>query len=146
MSGGRPWLQKVHTDIELCRRTGLHPWDLLTARRWLYKRYRPLAIREREFLADGGTFRRFAFLNQEVLGKAWRAPPWELWLRYLGLRIDELDLMCRGEYPIDPWTIRLYTALFGMQMEFLMLGDPPAPAREPININMMPETSGKWGR
>lgn len=124
-------------DEKLMERTGFHPWTLRRLRHEFTRAWERLSYGQRKALAEGGACPRFTWMN-EVLRGLWAPEDWNAWLTYLEHPEQDLAEMCRGEYPISPYMIRLYSALFGIKVDFLLLGYPPACDRIGANIDVVP--------
>jgi plasmid maintenance system antidote protein VapI len=55
----------------------------------------------------------------------WTTTQWQAFLAVIEYEQHDIDEMCRGEYPISPSVIRIFSALFGLKVEFLLLGQAP---------------------
>jgi hypothetical protein len=118
-------------------RSGLDEVNLRRIRKTFMTRCAALAYPQRQMLAEGGTCPRFQLMIQ-VLEDTWGVRQWEAWLRYLEHTREDLAEMCRGEYPISPYLIRVFSALFGIRVEFLLLGSAPCVDRVGANIDVWP--------
>jgi len=97
---------------------------------------------EKHTLSSGGTFPRFRFMHtimQGVLTDDEQAA----WRSYIDHSPRDLDEMCRGEYPIGPYIIRVMSALFGVKVDFLLLGSAPAVDRVGASIDVWPMQDAK---
>lgn len=126
-------------DTKLMERTGLDEFTLRRLRKEFMVRCNRLPYAEKRALAEGGTCPRFAFMNA-VLRDLWTAERWTAWLRYLEHSQQDVDEMCRGDYPISPYMIRVYSALFGIKVDFLLLGTTPCVDKVGANIDVWPMT------
>ncbi len=120
-------------------RTGLDEFTLRRLRKEFMLRMGRTAYPERRALAEGGTIPRFAFMVR-VMRELWSGEHWQAWLRYLEHSEQDVEEMCRGEYPISPWLIRVFSALFGIKVDFLLIGTPPCVDRIGANIDVWPMT------
>jgi hypothetical protein len=129
-------------DDKLMERTGLDPWSLRRLRHEFTLRYECLTYGQKRAMAEGGTCPRFTWLN-EVLQGLWAPGQREAWLQFLEHSHRDLTEMCAGEYPISPYLIRVYSALFGIKVDFLLLGHPPVCDRVGANIDVVPMTGSQ---
>lgn len=118
-------------------KTGFDEVTLRRVRKALMTRYNELPYRAKSKLLEGGTYPRFNFLNL-VLKEGLTLEHWERWLRYLEHSDQDLNEMGRGEYPISPYMIRIYSALFGIKVDFLLVGHPPTVEPRGVPIDLWP--------
>jgi hypothetical protein len=130
---------RTAVDEKLMERTGIHPWALRRLRHEFTRAWERLSYAQRKGMAEGGTCPRFTWMNGLLRG-LWAPEHWASWLSYLEYSEQDLAEMSRGEYPISPYLIRLYSALFGIKVDFLLLGYPPACDRDGANIDVVPLT------
>lgn len=126
-------------DAKLMARTGMDEVNLRRIRRELMDRYGAFPYKSKCLLLEGGTYPRFNFLNL-ILKETLTEGPWRSWLGYLEHTEQDLAEMGRGEYPISPYLIRLYSALFGIKIDFLLVGHPPTVEPEGVSIDIWPLT------
>jgi len=118
-------------------RTGIDEFSLRKLRKEFSTHFARLAYAQKLALTEGGTCPRFTFMI-DVLRQVWLKKNWEDWLRYLEHSERDIAEMCSGEYPISPYIIRVFSALFGIKVEFLLLGTAPVADREGANIDVWP--------
>lgn len=133
----KPAQYRTAIDGELVRRTGLDELSLRRLRRQLDVRYGALSYRERLLLVERGAPERLRFLN-EILRECLSAEQWGGWLRYIEHTEKDVAEMERGEYPVSPYLVRLYSALFGIRVDFLLVGHEPAPDPRGVSIDIWP--------
>lgn len=126
-------------DTKLMERTGLDELTLRRVRKALMTRFARLSWGARSRLLEGGTYPRFNFLNL-VLTETLAGDVWQVWLKYLEHSEEDLNEMGRGEYPISPYMIRIYSALFGIKVDFLLVGMPPTAEPRGVPIDLWPLT------
>lgn len=126
-------------DEKLIEKTGLDECTLRRIRKQFMLQYLQLSFAEKRLMGEGGTTLRFGFMNT-LLQNTLQPEAHKAWLTYL--EHSELDIadMVRGEYPISPYMIRVYSALFGLKVEFLLLGSTPTADRTGANIDVWPLT------
>lgn len=130
---------KTAVDAKLMEKTGLDEVTLRRVRKALMVRYGALPYRERSKLLEGATYPRFHFLNG-VLKETLAPELWQCWLRYLEHSEEDIAEMGRGDYPISPYLIRVYSALFGIKVDFLLVGHPPTAEPRGVPIDLWPLT------
>lgn len=134
----RPWLIRTAVDDRLCERLRLVPFDLIRLRREFYHEiYSKLSHKGRRTLAMGGMYPRFELMDLAMLS-AWNGPLRSYWLGLVDHPQRDIDEMIKGTYPISPYVIRLYSALFGIRPDFLLLGREPAVERNGTSIEVWP--------
>jgi len=124
MAPKRPWAQRTGVDAKVMQRTGLDEMTLLRLRRDFHQRVGVLIYAEKHKLATSGTAPRFKFMHttmQDILTTDQQAA----WQAHIEHSTRDLDDMCRGEYPISPYILRVYSALFGIKVDYLLLGSKP---------------------
>lgn len=126
-------------DNKLMEKSGLDEVSLRRVRKAFMLRYKNLNYKERQALAEEGTCARFHLMDS-VLRHHLGHWMWQRWLVYLEHTERDLEEMCRGEYPISPYLMRVYSALFGIKIDFLLLGDMPVRDRVGANIDVWPLT------
>lgn len=140
MSCGRvPHPTRTAVDAKLMERTGIDEFSLRRVRKEFILRYNRMAFSEKRSLSEGGTCPRFTAMIT-VLRSLWLPDRWAAWLNYLEHSERDIDEMCRGEYPISPYLIRVFSALFGIKVDFLLLGSTPAVDKVGANIDAWPLT------
>lgn len=136
-----PWTITTAVDTQLCERYELHPFDLIRLRRDFHLRgYGGLSFGEKRAHAEGATCPRFALMVKS-LRDVWTSEQWQQWLAHLEHSQRDIDEMCRGEYPITPYFIRVWSALFGIKVDWLLLGTVPAADRQGACIDAWTMTS-----
>jgi hypothetical protein len=128
---------RTAVDAKLMERTGLDEFTLRRTRKEFMRRCDRLTYADKRALAEGGTCPRFRFMIN-LLRESWAAVQWNDWLRYLEHSEQDVEEMCRGEYPISPYLIRVFSALFGIKVDFLLLGTTPSVDRIGANIDVWP--------
>lgn len=118
-------------------RSGIDEFSLRRVRKEFIHRFNRMAYAERRTLCEGGTCPRFAMMIGH-LRELWAEEHWAGWLQYLEHTVQDIDEMCRGEYPISPYLIRVFSALFGIKVDFLLLGTAPAVDKTGANIDAWP--------
>lgn len=139
MQSVRPVHYRTAIDAKLMEKTGLDEFTLRRVRKIFMLRYARLSYGERRWLAENGICVRFAMLNG-LLRWAFQQEAWAAWLAYLEHSDQDIDDMALGEYPISPYLVRVYSALFGMKVDFLLLGSAPVADRIGANIDVWPLT------
>lgn len=136
----QPWtVWRQNVDQELCDRLQLDKFSLARLRREFWRGYGHLTFTEKRALASGGTCPRFAHMVA-ILRRVWTPAQWQTWLRYFYHTDRDIDEMCRGEYPISPYIVRVMSALFGIKADFMCLGSAPVADSVGVNIEMWPKT------
>ncbi len=130
---------RTAVDAKLMERTGLDEFSLRRLRKEFGNHFARMAYTEKRTLAEGGTCPRFTVMIN-VLRGLWDEDRWAAWLRYLEHSQRDIDEMCRGEYPISPYLIRVFSALFGIKVDFLLLGTTPSVDKIGANIDAWPMT------
>lgn len=139
----RLWLiWRPNVDEKLCAKIGLQRFDLAHLRRQLWLKVEAMTYADKRAMAEGGTVPRFVLLNQIILQEWRRVGHWERWLKYLDHTDQDVEEMERGEYPILPYLIRNFSALFGITVDFIMLGIGPVADPVGVNIEVWPIASG----
>ena len=124
-------------DTKLMERTGIDEFTLRKLRKEFSVHFAKLTYAQKLALTEGGTCPRFTLMI-DLLGQVWPQEGWESWLRYLEHSDRDIAEMCSGEYPISPYIIRVFSALFGIKVEFLLLGSAPVADREGASIDVWP--------
>lgn len=146
LAGARTaWHKALHhrtaIDSKLLEKTELDEFTLFRVRKAFMQLHAKLPYKARGALVENGTYPRFTFMHS-VLDGCLSPQAWEKWLRYLEHTREELDEMCRGEYPISPYLVRVYSALFGIKVDFLLVGASPQADRVGASIDVVPLTAG----
>lgn len=128
---------RTAVDAKLMERTGIDELSLRRVRKEFLNRIQRLTYLEKRSLAESGTYPRFRLMIN-ALTDLWSEECWAGWLRYLEHTQQDIDEMCRGEYPISPYIIRVFSALFGIKVDFLLLGTSPAVDRIGASIDIWP--------
>ncbi|MFO7171501.1 MAG: hypothetical protein DIU70_000820 [Bacillota bacterium] len=137
---GRQYVSlRTAMDDRVRERTGLDEVSLRRLRRALMARFRAVPYPVRRRLLEDGPCSRLHFLNT-VLKASLPEAQWRAWLRSIEHSEQDLTEMARGEYPISPHLIRLYSALFGIKVDFLLLGHPPTVEPRGVPIDLWPAT------
>ena len=134
---GHPWTVTTSVDPKLIERTRFDELAIFRLRRAFWRRYWSLPQPQRDSLLLCGTCPRFVCLV-ERLQETWAGANWDAWWKFL--EYEELDIaeMCMGIYPIAPSVVRSFSALFGIKVDFLLLGSAPAVDRQGANIDIWP--------
>lgn len=130
---------RTAVDVRLLERTGLDEFTLRRLRKEFLLRCSRLTYPERRRLAEAATWQRFRIMT-ETLRDVWQERHWNRWLRYLEHTPEDIEEMCRGEYPISPYLIRVFSALFGIKVDYLLLGAMPTADRAGACIEVWPLT------
>lgn len=130
-----PWTTRTAVDTKLQERYPIDSFTLIRLRRELHQGWRVLTSAERKALSEGGTVPRFAMLIK-AMEKVLIPDQWARWLGYTEYHQRDIDEMCRGEYPISPWLIRVFSAPFGINVDYLLLGTGPEVERAGANIDL----------
>lgn len=142
---GTAWQKATHhrtaVDNKLLERTGLDEITLHRVRKAFMLAHRRLTFTEKRALVESGTSSRFAFMHA-TLNACFSDDAWVKWLKYLEHSRGELEEMCRGEYPISPYLVRVYSALFGIKVDFLLVGAAPQTDRVGASIDVIPLSAG----
>ncbi len=142
---GTAWQKVMHhrtaVDSKLLERTGLDEFTLRRVRKAFMLAHRRLTFKSKRLLVEGGTSPRFAFMHA-TLTTCFSGAAWTKWLSYLEHSSGELEEMCRGEYPISPYLVRVYSALFGIKVDFLLVGSTPQADRVGASIDVIPLSAG----
>lgn len=138
-SGRNVHVTRTAVDTKLMERTGIDEFSLRRLRKEFMQTCHRMAYMDRKALAEGGTCPRFRLMIK-TMHDLWTDERWNAWLRYLEHSNQDIDEMCRGEYPISPYLIRVFSALFGIKVDFLLLGTPPSVDKVGANIDVWPMT------
>jgi hypothetical protein len=138
-SGRIPHATRTAVDAKLIERTGLDEFSLRRLRKEFISRCSRLTYAEKRALTEGGTVPRFRMMTG-TMADMWSGEKHEIWLRYLEHTQQDLAEMCAGEYPISPYLVRVFSALFGIKVDFLLLGTTPCVDRMGANIDVWPLT------
>lgn len=139
LSGRVPSPTRTAVDSKLMERTGLDEFSLRRLRKEFLLTFERMAFAEKKALAEGGTCPRFQVMIG-VMRQLWSADRWDSWLEYMEHSQKDVDEMCRGEYPISPYLIRVFSALFGIKVDYLLLGSTPTVDKVGANIDAWPLT------
>jgi hypothetical protein len=126
-------------DAKLMERTGLDEFSLRRLRKEFMNVTRRMPYKERRAMCEAGTVPRFR-LMVKTMRTLWTDERWVNWLTYLEHTQTDIDEMCTGEYPVYAHMIRVFSALFGIKVDFLLLGSAPSADREGANIDIGPLT------
>lgn len=133
---------RTAVDAKLMERAGIDEFTLRRVRREFMNRCSKMTYTDKRALAEGGTCPRFRVMIS-VLKDCFDQELWTAWLRYLEHSDQDIDEMCRGEYPISPYLIRVFSALFGIKVDYLLLGSSPSVDRIGANIDVWPLTGSR---
>lgn len=128
---------RTAVDAKLMERTGLDEFTLRRVRKEFLTRCGKMTYADKRALAEGGTVPRFRLMIS-VLQDSWDRERWNAWLRFLEHTDQDIDEMGRGEYPISPYLIRVFSALFGIKVDYLLLGNAPSVDKVGANIDVWP--------
>lgn len=131
---------RTAVDAKLMERTGLDEFSLRRLRKGFMATCARMSYHDRLALKEGGIVCRFRLLV-EVIRSHWPAELQAAWLQYLEHSEQDIAEMCRGEYPISPYLVRVHSALFGIKVDFLLMGAAPAADRQGANIDVWPLAS-----
>lgn len=118
-------------------RSGLDEINLRRARRAFMDRWRTMNLTVKITLRDGSICERYRFVT-DLLVEAWSPEVWQCWLRYLEHSEQDIAEMRQGEYPISPYIVRLFSALLGIKVDFLLLGAWPTSDQVGASIDIYP--------
>lgn len=133
-----PWTVWRPVDDELCRRIGVERFRLAHTRRQLWNHWAQMTYADKRTLVEGGTAPRFSLLAHLTRTTWGVMGEWERLLDYMEHTDQDIREMERGEYPISPWVIRIFSALYGIKVEFLLLGSAPEADKVGANIEVWP--------
>lgn len=133
---------RTAVDSKLMERTGIDEFTLRRLRKEFMLTFNRMTYAEKRALAEGGTCPRFTVMISVMRG-LWNLERWNAWLTYMEHPQRDVDEMCRGEYPISPYLIRVFSALFGIKVDYLLLGSTPAVDKVGANIEVWPLTGAK---
>lgn len=138
--GGRA-LRATRTavDAKLMERSGLDEVSLRRVRRAFREQWNRAPFAEKKALAEGSICGRYRFVT-DLLTTVWARETWRLWLRYLEHSERDIEEMRHGEYPISPYNVRLFSALLGIKVDFLLMGAWPMSDHVGANIDAYPAT------
>lgn len=138
-----PSVKAVHyrtaIDAKLMEKTGLDEFTIRRVRKLFMLRFARLSFGERRLLSESGICVRFAAMNA-LLRQDLPRDAWAAWLAYLEHPERDITDMALGEYPISPYLVRVYSALFGIKVDFLLLGSTPMADKVGANIDVWPLT------
>lgn len=130
---------RTAVDVKLMERSGLDELSLRRVRRAFVNHWNAAPYAEKKALAEGSICVRYRFVT-DLLNEAWMAETWRLWLRYLEHSERDIEEMRQGEYPISPYIVRLFSALLGIKVDFLLMGAWPISDHVGANIDAYPAT------
>jgi hypothetical protein len=130
---------RTAVDTKLMERSGLDEISLRRVRRAFMARWNASPYAVKQALADGSICVRYRFVT-DLLKNLWPAETWRLWLRYLEHTERDIEEMRQGEYPISPFIVRLFSALLGIKVDFLLMGAWPISDSVGPNIDAYPAT------
>lgn len=130
---------RTAVDAKLMERSGLDELSLRRARRAFMDRWNRTPYAEKKSQAEGSICVRYRFVT-DLLKEVWAAETWRLWLRYLEHSERDIEEMRQGEYPISPYIVRLFSALLGIKVDFLLMGAWPISDHVGANIDAYPAT------
>lgn len=125
-------------DDKLCRKIGIERFRLAHTRRQLWNKWDSLTYADKRTFVEGGTAPRFSLLANLTRTTWGVMGEWERLLDYLEHTDQDIREMERGEYPIAPCVIRVFSALYGVKINFLVLGSAPEVDKVGANIDVWP--------
>jgi len=128
---------RTAVDSKLMERTGIDEFTLRRLRKEFMLTFNRMTHADKRALAEGGTCSRFTVMISVMRG-LWNLERWNTWLAYMEHPQRDVDEMCRGEYPISPYLIRVFSALFGIKVDYLLLGSTPAVDKVGASIEVWP--------
>jgi hypothetical protein len=134
-----PHPTRTAVDAKLVEKTTLDEFSIRRLRKEFITHCGRLTYAEKRVLTEGGTVTRFRMMIT-TMADAWSEERQEAWLRYLEHTRQDVAEMCAGEYPISPYLVRVFSALFGIKVDFLLLGTTPCVDRHGANIDVWPLT------
>jgi len=133
---------RTAVDSKLLERTGMDEFTLRRLRKEFMLTFNRMSYAEKRALAEGGTCPRFTVMISVMRG-LWDLERWDAWLTFMEHPQRDVDEMCSGEYPISPYLIRVFSALFGIKVDYLLLGSTPVVDKVGANIEVWPLTGAK---
>lgn len=135
-------LRSVRTavDAKLMARSGIDEFSIRRVRSEFQKCWAQTSYGQRLCLVESGICLRFRWMT-ELLRSFMSESNWQLWLAYIEHAEADIEEMCQGEYPISPYIVRLHSALLGIKVEFLLVGDSPSCDRHGADIDAYPATA-----
>lgn len=130
---------RTAVDAKLMERSGLDEMSLRRVRRAFMTVWNRAPYGEKKSLTEGSICVRYRFVT-DLLKEVWQAETWRLWLRYLEHNERDIEEMRLGEYPISPYNVRLFSALLGIKVDFLLMGAWPISDHVGPNIDAYPAT------
>lgn len=128
-------------DAKLMEKSSLSELALRRVRRAFMLQYHESGYLQQRALVVEGICARFNFMNR-ALAQTFTPDEYAAWLAYLEHSQGDIADMCRGEYPISPYMVRVYSALFGIKIDFLLSGMSPQPDKVGANIDVWPISAG----
>jgi len=135
-------LIRTAVDAKLMQRSGLDEVSLYRARRAFIQWWTKRSYKEKKVLTEGAVSLRFRRVA-ELLEQVWPREVWLRWLQYLEHTQEDIDEMCRGEYPISPYIVRLFSALLGIKTDYLVFGAWPMSHHAGTDIDILPAIGGE---
>lgn len=130
---------RTAVDAKLMERSGLDEVSLRRVRRVFMQQWNRAPYAEKKALTEGSISGRYRFVT-DLLKEIWLAETWRLWLRFLEHNERDIQEMRQGEYPISPYNVRLFSALLGIKVDFLLMGSWPISDHVGANIDAYPAT------
>lgn len=130
---------RTAVDAKLMERSRLDEVSLRRVRRAFTERWNRAPFAHKKALAEGSICARYRFVT-DLLTEVWAQETWRLWLRYLEHSERDMEEMRQGEYPISPYNVRLFSALLGIKVDFLLMGAWPISDHVGPNIDAYPAT------
>lgn len=128
---------RTAVDAKLMERSGLDEISLRRVRRAFNDQWNRAPYADKKAMAEGTICIRYRFVTNLLLS-VWSPETWQLWLHYLEHSERDIEEMRQGEYPISPYIVRLFSALLGVKVDFLLLGTWPISDHEGANIDAYP--------
>jgi hypothetical protein len=138
--GNQRAAHRTMVDAKLMEKTGLAELTLRRVRRAFTLAHHRAGYLRQSALVTEGICARFNFMTR-ILGEVFTPREHEAWLKYLEHTPEDLADMCRGDYPISPYMVRVYSALFGIKVDFLLTGAAPQRDRVGADIDVWPASA-----
>ncbi|MFZ5814975.1 MAG: hypothetical protein ACOY93_06685 [Bacillota bacterium] len=120
-------------------RSGLDEVNLRRVRRAFMDGWKRAPYTKKKAIADGAICVRFRFVT-DLIREVWPEEAWVLWLGYLEHSEPDIEEMRAGEYPISPYIVRLFSALLGIKVDFLLIGTWPISDQAGASIDILSAT------
>lgn len=120
-----PWTRQTVVDDPLKEKTSLDSWTIARLRKAFRQEYDGLNLTQRAALAEGTDADRLSLMVAVMRDRVLNDEQWSSWLRYCGDEPGDVEEMCQGAFTISPFLVRMYSAVFGIKVQYLLLGDRP---------------------